>query len=375
MTSTLRSRFAGIIGNCLGHYDTALFGLLAPFIAPLFFDKSDPITALILTYAMMPLGLISKPLGSLFFGWIGDQLGRRHALFYSLCGMALVTILMGCLPLYSEVGILAPCLLAACRLLQSFCAAGELTGASIFVLENTPLSHRTLMSGWYDVSSIGGALVASGLVTFFCMYGWVEEWWRWLFWMGGATAIFGLILRLKTPESTEFRSENKKWNLFQTLSEHRRAFIAIVLASGFSYTTYALPFNLMNGYVPIVTSLTKSDVMQVNTALLVIAMLLLPCFGYLAYKFGKEKIMLAGAFCSALTAIPLFYFLEGAGMMAVTLIRCAIVICGVAFAAPFHAWKLDCIPVQHRYTLLSLGYTVGTQLIGAPASAICLWLY
>lgn len=375
MTLSLRSRFAGIIGNCLGHYDTALFGLLAPFIAPLFFDDKDPLTALILTYGMMPLGILAKPLGSLFFGWIGDHLGRRQALFYSLCGMAIVTILMGCLPLYRQVGILAPCLLAVGRMLQSFCAAGEITGASIFVLENTPLSHRTLISSWYDVSSILGALIASSLVTFFCTYNWIEEWWRYLFWIGGVTAIFGLFLRLKTQEGYEFQSDHKKCSLYQALKDNKKAFISIVLASGFSYTTYTLSFNLMNGYVPIVTSLSQSDVMQVNTALLVFDMCLLPCFGYLAHKIGKEKVMLAGALCSTLTAISFFYFLKGSSLLVATLIRCVIVMCATAFAAPFHAWKLDCMPAEYRYTLLSLGYTLGTQLIGAPASAICLWLY
>ncbi len=374
-TLSLRGRFAGIIGNILGHYDTALFGLLAPFIAPLFFNKSDPVTALILTYGMMPLGIITKPLGSLFFGWMGDRFGRKQALFCSLLGMAIVTASMGCLPIYSQAGILAPCLLALGRMLQSFCAAGESTGASIFVLENTPLTQRSLMSSFYDVSSMSGTLIASGLVTFFCMQGWAETGWRLLFWMGGLTAFFGLFLRLKTQEGKEFQSRAKKWNLMQTLKDHKGALASIIIASGFSYTTYALAFTLMNGYVPLVTSLTKADVMKVNTVLLAIDMLLLPCFGYLAHRFGKEKVMFAGALGSAIGAIPLFYCLNGAGLAMVTIVRLSIVICGVAFAAPYHAWKLELIPPSHRYTILSLGCTFGSQLIGAPTSAICLWLY
>src|SRR5579862_656680 len=117
---SLKNRIIGIIGNIFEHYDSALFGLLAPFIASLFFETQDPVTALILTYGMLPLGILFRPLGSLFFGWIGDHWGRRQALFLSLTGMGVATVLMGCLPTYATAGIYAPLLLALCRILQNF---------------------------------------------------------------------------------------------------------------------------------------------------------------------------------------------------------------------------------------------------------------
>lgn len=370
-----RAHFAGMVGNILGHYDAALYGLLAPFIAPLFFDTKDPLTALILTYSIIPLGLITKPLGSLFFGWIGDCYGRKQALFCSLLGMAFVTTFMGFLPTYSEVGVLAPCFLALGRMLQSFCAAGESNGASIFILENTSHQNRSIMSSFYDISSISGVLIASGLVTYFSIQGWVEENWRFLFWIGSLTAFFGLLLRLKTQEGNEFQIRDKKTDLWQTIKAYKRGVAAIIVTSGFSYATYSMAFTLMNGYVPLVTDLAKADAMKLNTILLVVDMILLPCFGFLAQRIGKEKVMFVGAFCSAFFAIPFFACLQEATMIGVILIRFGIIIFGVAFAAPYHAWKLDQIPPQYRYTLLSLGCTLGSQLIGAPAPAIGLWLY
>src|SRR5476649_2874042 len=97
------SRIAGMIGNVMGNYDKALFALLAPFIAPLFFGQQEPVTALILTYALLPLGILTRPLGSLFFGWMGDRTSRKKALCCSLLGIAIVTLGMGCLPLYKTV--------------------------------------------------------------------------------------------------------------------------------------------------------------------------------------------------------------------------------------------------------------------------------
>ncbi len=362
----MRSRFAGIIGNILEHYDNALFGLLAPFLAPLFFDPSDPITGLILTYGMLPLGILTRPLGSLFFGRIGDRYGRSRALFLSLCGMAIATMAIGCLPLYSQVGLWAPFSLALLRMTQSFCAAGETTGGSLFVLERTPESQRSFMSSIYGCSTIVGIMIASALVALF------SEEWRLLFLLGGATAIIGLFMRLRI---TDTMSPVKTSSVWQLIKEHRRALAAIILVAGFSNATYVFSFTLMNGYVPLVTELTKADVMKVNTLLLLFDLALLPCFGYLANRLGKEKVMGLAALVMAILAVPLFYLLDGATLALVIGIRMIIVTLGVAFGASYSAWAMEQVPVHTRFTLLSLGYAIGAQLIGSPASAVSIWLY
>src|SRR5215208_4599886 len=94
------SKWSILLGNLFEHYDNALFSLLSPFLAPLFFPGQDPLTALILTYCIIPLGMIARPIGSLFFGYIGDTRGRKEALVLTLSGMAIVTTLMGFMPTY-----------------------------------------------------------------------------------------------------------------------------------------------------------------------------------------------------------------------------------------------------------------------------------
>lgn len=374
--SGFRGPIAGMIGNILDHYDHALFALLAPFIAPLFFHELDPLTALMLTYGILPLGILTRPLGSLFFGWVGDRLGRKQALFYSLIGVAVTTFAMGCLPTWKQAGVVSPLLLALCQMVQKFCVAGESSGAAIFVLEHTATSKRSLMSSLYDASSIGGILIASTLVSLFSYNGWIDFGWRVLFWMGGLTAFIGLFLRKKTEEGQEFiQAVKEKKSPFRVVKENKSALIAIILASGFSYTTYALAFTLMNGYVPLVTSHSTTEVMMINTALLVLDMLLLPCFGFLANRYGKARVMGAAALCATLGALPLFYFLDGASLHQVIMVRIAIMTLGVAFAASYHAWAIELVEPGHRYTILSVGCALGSQLIGAPTSAISLWLY
>ena len=365
---------SGLIGNILEHYDSALFALLAPFIAPLFFHTQDPITALILTYALIPAGFITKPLGALFFGYIGDRYSRKKALFYSLIGMAFVTASIGFLPTAKEIGAFAPVLLMIGRMAQGFFAAGESSGGAIFILEHAKEKNRSFLSSIYGSSSILGILLASFAITIMSLYECVDQLWRCLFWAGGLTAILGLFIRLKAEDPKEF-TPRKKTPLKVILKTHRVTFCAIILASGFSQITFSLSFTLMNGLIPLITPLSKASVMQANTALLVVDMFLLPVFGHLSSKLGKEKVMLFGAVSSVLTAIPLFSLLPEAGLTTILCIRFMIIFFGVIFAAPFHAWGISILPKEHRYLLLSLGSSLGSKLIGAPATAISLLLY
>lgn len=370
-----RKLLAAVIGNIFEHYDNALFGLLAPFLAPLFFHSHDPFTALVLTYAMIPLGMFARPFGSLCFGLIADRIGRRQALFWSLSGMAITTILLGFLPTSKEIGALAPIFLGLLRLVQSFFAAGETTGGAVFVLEHIDIRKRSFMSSVIDASSISGILLASGIITLFSSQETMETVWRYLFWTGGITGVIGIFLRMSEPAPQEFIPQ-ENFSLLHAVTSNKWAFLSIILAAGFSYTTYALSFILMNGYIPLVTSLTKSDLMKANTALLGLDLFLLPFFGYLANHFGKEKIMLIGALSSIVCAIPLFSLInQESTLLSITLIRLFIVLSGVAFAAPYHAWAIEQVPPHCRSTLLCVGYTLGSQIIGSSTLVVSLFIY
>ena len=142
---SIRNQISGIIGNLLEHYDTALFGLLAPFLAPIFFPNQNSLNGLILTHSILCSGILIRPFGALFFGWIGYIFGRRQALSLSLLGTAFVTIGIGFLPTYEKVGIYAPLFLTLGKMLQSFFAAAEFIGGAIFVLEHTPQEKQSLL--------------------------------------------------------------------------------------------------------------------------------------------------------------------------------------------------------------------------------------
>ena len=160
------------------NYYNALFGLLSPFICSLFFLKGkNSITALTLTYSMLPLGLIMRR-RSLFFGWIGDCFSRREALFFSLTGMAAITFMMGRTPIYQDIGPWAPLFLALGRMFQFFCCWRGVWREPFSFWNIRRLQKRSLVSSYYDAFSVGGALLASGLIALMSAQGLIEEGWR-----------------------------------------------------------------------------------------------------------------------------------------------------------------------------------------------------
>jgi len=382
ISKSRRYIYAGIIGNILEHYDTALFGLLAPFLAPLFFPTFDPLNALILTYAILPLDILSKPLGSLVFGHIGDRLGRKQALSLSIIGTAVMTGLMGCIPTYHEAGIYAVFILTAVRILQKMCAAGECIGGAIFILEHHEKDNKGFLGSLYSCSTVLGILLASAMINCFDTFGLIHSHWRWLFWAGFVTSGIGLYVRYQTQESPEFlRQENLPSytkgfiSTWEVLKKYRKEFLAIAAVSGFSYSIYEMALVFLNGYLPLVSDVSSSKIMGLNTLLLGLDMAILPVFGWISDKQNAAKHMFYASLASFAAAIPLLALCDHASYLQLLFVRTCWVILGVWFCAPFHAWSQDLIPVRHRYTIISLGYAIGSQLIGAPAASIGFWLY
>lgn len=373
-----QSKWSMLLGNLFEHYDAAFFSLLSPFLAPLFFPSADPVTALILTYCIIPLGMIARPIGSLVFGYIGDNHGRKEALILSLSGMAIVTGLMGLLPTYHQAGVLAPILLAITRLLQNFFSAGEAMGGAIYLIENSSESRKDIISSLYSSSTVAGVLLASAGVSLLCAFNKVEEYWRILYFSGCFTAIFAVFLRCNISLKTMLINHSPKVSLKSVLSscyQRWQALIAIAITSGFSYASYTISLVLMNGFVPLVAPVSKAEMMHLNTFLLGIDFLMLPFFGILAKLFSREKMMIISGALAMLTGFPLLWLLEGASLITIIFIRLAFVVIGVWFSAPFHAWAQTLVPASHRYTIISFGYSLGSQVFGGPTAAISLWLF
>jgi MHS family proline/betaine transporter-like MFS transporter len=370
-----RHFWTSIVGNILEHYDNALFGMLAPFLAPLFFPNHSPIAGLISTYGLLAIGLFSKPLGALFFGAMGDRFGIRKALSTTLVGMAIVTTLIGCLPTYRMVGPLAPFLLGMLRFFQAFFSAGETPGGALYLLERVEEGKKSFFSSLYDCSSIAGIFLASLIVTLvgFRLDG-VESLWRLPFFIGSLCGFFGLLLR-RGGEEEPIGTRSSIRSHFHAVWEYRLQVLPIVFVAGFSYAVYTFSVTLMNGYLPLVSTISKQQASALNTFLLLLDFLLLPLFGLLAQRWGKERLMMTSCIGTILLSIPLFSLLNQATIQGAFFVRFTLITGGVAFAAAYHHWAQERVPSAVRFTAVATATALGAQLIGKPSALIALWLF
>lgn len=375
-TADKKLLIATFLGNIVEHYDKVLFGLIAPFIAPLFFPKSDPIVALILIY--LPLGFIARPLGALYWGRIGDRFGRRRVLYFSILGMSCTILLTGLLPTYKALGILSAFLLHLKRGLSCFFAAGEGTAASLVLIESTEEKSKDLMSSFYEASSMIGVFIASLIITLLCFKGKVLDYWRWLFIFSGLVGLVGFWFRREAfsheVEVKEKPVDNRE-SLISLIRSNWLPFLAIISLTGFSYSNYRILTKLMNGYLPIVTQITHKEMMFTHTLLILYDAMMLPFFGFVSKKIGKEKLMTASLIIAAVFIFPLFMLLKHPTTLNVFFIRMVMVTWGIALAAPFSFWSMSLIAKKERFRVISLARAFGAQWIGGSAISVSLILY
>jgi MHS family proline/betaine transporter-like MFS transporter len=218
-------------------------------------------------------------------------------------------------------------------------------------------------------------VLASFGVSILSHFNFLEQGWRLLYLIGCITAFFAFFLRrqasLPTVKTTPF-SWRTTWNY---LVEWRQTLFLIASAAGFYYATATMAFIFINGFAPLVCRVTATEMARMNTYLLMIDCLSLPLFGFVASFVPRVRLMRWASTCAIIFGMPLFMLLDNGSLWNVVIVRAFLMIIGVWFSATFYSWSQNLAPKTHRYTLISLGYTLGSQLLGAPAAAISLWLF
>src|SRR5665213_1907151 len=202
--------FASSLGTIFEWYDFFVYGTLATVIASLFFPSASPSAGFLLTLATFGAGFGVRPLGSILFGWLGDRMGRKYTFLVTISLVGLATAAVGLIPTFASIGVAAPALLVACRLLQGLALGGEYGGAAIYVAEHAPRHRRGLYTSFIQASVIGGFLLSVAVVLVanrFVDPGQWEAWgWRVPFIFSLVLLAVSLWVRLKLKESPVFRA-------------------------------------------------------------------------------------------------------------------------------------------------------------------------
>lgn len=262
---------AASIGTFVEGYDLALYGYLAVVLAGRFFPPDDPQAALLATFTVFALGFLARPLGGVFFGHVGDRLGRRPAVAASVLLMAVATASIAVLPTHQQAGVLASVLLLTCRLLQGFSFGGELAGSNVLVLEHAaPGRSGRAVSANLAAASLGFCFAAAvnWLVTTTVDAGQLASWgWRVPFALAVPLGLIGGYLRWRVAESPAFvaaEPERPRFPLGRTL---RTAWRGVLIFTGFAAMILAGGYVLV-GYLPSylvrVAGLSPADVSVAN---------------------------------------------------------------------------------------------------------------
>jgi len=363
-----------LMGNALDHYDSAIYGFLAPLLAPVFFPNFDPVVQLILAYSVLGTSLVTRPVGSFIFGLIARKYGPLSGMSYSLIGVALAMAFIGFLPSYAEVGWIAPLSLILARMVKGIFAAGESTIAKLYIMEHKPSGQALRASYFYQSSSMLGTIVASAATTLVLAS--TPDFWRLCFWVGSLTGIIGYILRRYSSSALEKHAfDSYQFSSLRSLWAHRSQVVRVAMGTGFGHMTAVIPFVFMNGFIPLITTISLETMMVYNTLLLVGDMVMIPLLGRITQKFEGTKVMIVASLVLALTIIPLFNFLPQASLGYVLFVRIWIVFWGVIFLCPLNFWFKGLFHPQDQYLLVGMGGALGAGTIGRLTTPFCLWLW
>jgi MFS family permease len=310
---------ASSLGTVFEWYDFFLFGTLAALLGSLFFPSDNPTAALLSALAAFGAGFGVRPLGAVFFGILGDKVGRKYTFLATLTLMGLSTAAVGLLPTYEKAGIWAPILLVGLRLLQGLALGGEYGGAAVYVAEHAPVGKRGFYTSWIQASVVGGFVLSLVVVLGTRLLVGTENFnawgWRIPFLLSLLMLGISLYVRLKLQESPVFQAmkangETAKAPLRESFAswEKTRTILAamIGIAAGFTVIWYTAQFGALSflKQVALVDDVTAS---VVNGAAVVAALPFFILFGILSDKIGRKRVMLTGY---ALTLLGLFFLFK-----------------------------------------------------------------
>lgn len=371
-----KSIFAAMAGTILEFYDFSLLALFLPILAPLFFPSEDPFASLMMAYGLLMVSVVTRPLGGLFFGYIGDKYGRKKALLISILMMSIPCILTGFLPTYAQIGILAPLLMGLFRAMQALCCGGEYSGAGLFVVEHAKQGQKGAQGGFLTASNLLGCFLASMVGLIFTMESMPRWGWRVPFILGGIMGIVGLFYRRTLKESPEFlctqKEDRLKASQFLPFLKSNKAPILCAMGIGglagvpFSVVVvYMLPVLKVKGII------STTDVMLFNSAYMLFCMLVLAVSGWLSDRLGQARMMRAAASWLFVLSIPAIYVFNVSDLFDITLIHLGLLIGNEIFLGPSNAFLCRLFPVTARYRGISFGYCLGMVLMGASTPFIC----
>jgi MFS family permease len=362
-----KAALASWIGSAVEYYDFFIYGTAAALIFPkIFFSAANPQAAAIASFATFGVAYITRPLGAVALGHVGDRFGRKKVLTFTLLLMGFSTFIIGCLPTYDHVGILAPILLVLARLLQGISAAGEQAGANSMTLEHAP-AHRRAFFTSFTLSGTQAGLILATLV--FIPVSWLSEaqllaWgWRIPFFLSVLVVIVGIWVRRTLPETPAFKKEERSGTptalpvvaLFRTqwADVLRVIFAALISVVSTIFSVFTLSYAVNTLHID------RSTMLTVLVLANIVALAAIPAWAALADRIGRKPVFIIGALGCAVLIWPYIWAISVVNIPLIFVL--GILLSGVVYSAANGVWPALYGEMFDTRVRLS-GMAIGTQL-------------
>jgi MFS family permease len=363
---------ASSVGTMIEWYDFYIFGSLATVIAPLFYPQGNNTLALIAYLSTFAVGFVVRPFGALFFGRIGDLVGRKYAFLVTLLIMGGATALIGFLPTYATIGVAAPIILLLIRILQGLALGGEYGGAAVYVAEHVPDKRRGFYTSFIQITatlglfiSLAVILVIQNLMTREAFTSWG---WRLPFIISIFLVVISLYIRLRMKESpifqhiksTGMRSTQPLKEAFTRWVNLKRVLISLFGATaGQGVVWYTGQFYALF-YLQAILKVNTTSANYIVAIALLMGMPFFVFFGALSDRFGRKKIMMFGCIVAAISYLPIYKAMQAAaGSNIATAVSQKNAVTGAISLTPLTSVNGALEPAKEVLTYVDFGHLAG----------------
>jgi MHS family proline/betaine transporter-like MFS transporter len=368
---------AGIIGNVLEWYDFAIYGYFAAAIGKHFFPHEDAVAQLLSAFGVFALGYLMRPVGGALIGHIGDRFGRRAALTFSVAAMALPTFLIGLLPGYATLGILAPLALTLLRMVQGLSVGGEYTSSMVFLVEHAPPGRRGLMGALISCGASGGILLGSAVGAGFAAsmsVAALDAWgWRIPFLLGLLVGFAGYLLRRHVVETTP-AERAERMPIVETLQDHWRTVLQFAGLSVYNAVGFYVSFVYLVSWLQVADGIPPDRALEINSFSMAMLLPLMIVTGLMTDRFGRKPFLLIACALGFVFAVPLFWLLNHHSELYAQIGQLGLMLTVGLFCGVQPTIMVEAAPPAVRCTAVALGYNICLGTIGGVTPLVATWL-
>lgn len=379
---------AAAVGNAMEWFDFGVYGYLAATLGQVFFPEQSASAQLLYSFSAFAVAFLVRPLGGMFFGPLGDRVGRQKVLAATMIMMALGTFAIGLIPSHNSIGMWAPILLLVARLVQGFSTGGEYGGAATFIAEYAPDRRRGFLGSWLEVGTLAGFTLGAGLVnglTWALGDATMLDWgWRLPFLVAGPLGLVGLYLRLKLEETPAFKKQMEENDGEQetSIQEQFRDIIArnirpMMLCLGLVFMLNIADYTLLSympSYLTATLGYSSTEGLLVVVIAMICMMFITPLMGLLSDKVGRRPVWMASCIGFFFLSVPSFMLIGSGSLLNVFLGMMVLGVLLVCLLSIVASTLPALFPTAIRYGGMAIAYNVSTSLFGGTAPLLSTWL-